>query len=198
MYPIPMSELSLLTVSKQLFIWGNPTQVEAAKGVLQGLVIRYRDQQLMKMSRKSTRSARHGVYSSGTGRKQGGWQKISPYHSIEVQSRKQEKMALELLRKEPEDVYCKVSYLSHGQRVESFADSDSFMQNKLVFVWPMDGPSPQECLGRDLEKLDTVRADLQVHAYLDPEDPTQIIVVSNEDFDSALLSGFFEHLGRRE
>lgn len=77
------------------------------------------------------------------------------------------------------------------------------MQNKLVFVWPMDGPSPQECLGRDLEKLDSIRADLQVHAYLDPEDPTQIIVVSNEDFDSALVVRFLrtswkEGMGRTD
>lgn len=114
-----MSELSLLTVSKQLFIWGNATQVEAAKRVLQDLVIRYRDKQLADINRKPTRSARHGGYSSGTGRKQRGWQKISPYHSIEVQSREEEKMALEVLRKEPEGVYCKVWYPSHGQRVEA-------------------------------------------------------------------------------
>ena len=97
----------------------------------------------------------------------------------------------------------KYGIASHGQRVESLADSDHFMQNKLVFVWPIDGPSPQECLGRDLEKLDSIRADLQVHAYLDPEDPTQIIFVSNEDFDSALLVRFLrtswgEGMGRAD
>lgn len=99
-------------------------------------------------------------------------------------------MALEVLRKEPEGVYCKVSYPCPGQRVEGLSYSDHLTQNKLVFVWPMDGPSPQACLGKDLEKLDSIRADLQVHAYLDPEDPTQIIVISNEDFDSSLVVGF--------
>lgn len=77
--------------------------------MLQSLVIKYRDRQLAAMGRKSTRSTRHGGYFPSIGRKHAtGWQKISPYHSIENESRKQEKMALEVLRKEPEGVECKV------------------------------------------------------------------------------------------
>lgn len=87
--------------------------------------------------------------------------------------------------------------------MKSFLNFNDFEQNKLVFAWPMDGPSPQECLGRDLQLLDGIRSDLQVHAFLDPEDPTQIIVVSSEDFNSNSVVKFLraawkEGMGRTD
>lgn len=82
-------------------------------------------------------------------------------------------------------------------------DADIFIQNKLVFTWPTDGPSPQECLGPALEKLDGIRTELQVYAYLDPENLAHIIVSNNAGFDSASVVKFLrtawkEGMGRTD
>lgn len=102
--------------SKELLIWGNDSQVGAAKRMLQDRVIRYRDQQLaesdrlLSQTRQTTaqRPSRYSRHSLGTGRKPVEWDKISPYDSVEKMKRKREKMALEMLRKEPEGAECNV------------------------------------------------------------------------------------------
>jgi hypothetical protein len=45
-------------------------------------------------------------------------------------------------------------------------------------------------LGSNLEKLDGIRTDLRAYAYLDPKNPTHIIVSNNGDFDSASVIKF--------
>jgi hypothetical protein len=51
---------------------------------------------------------RLGRHFPGTTRKPLEWDKIGPYHSIEQMKRKQEHMALEQLRREPEGFKCTV------------------------------------------------------------------------------------------
>jgi hypothetical protein len=51
---------------------------------------------------------RPGRHLSGNARKPLAWDKIGPYHSIEQMKRKQEHMALEQLRREPEGFECTV------------------------------------------------------------------------------------------
>lgn len=96
--------------------------------------------------------------------------------------------------------------VKYGVPVKSkkrFLGPNQFMQQKLIFVWPTDGPSPQECLGMDLEKLDSIRFDHRVHAYLDPQNPTLIVIANNEGFNSRSVVDFLraawkEGMGRTD
>lgn len=58
-------------------------------------------------------------------------------------------------------------------------------------------------MGAALEKLDGIRTELKVYAYLDPENPTHIIVCNNGGFDSAFVVKFLrgawkEGMGRTD
>ncbi|KAF7717088.1 Uncharacterized protein PECH_004501 [Penicillium ucsense] len=159
----------------EISIWGTTVEVDAAKVNLQKLVIRYRDRLLAGEDRPSSPDARavrptlsarprpQRLYQTRN-RKPQPWSKLSVYHSIEQQNRKRAVMALGELRKAP-------------HRLEQM--------NKLLFLWPDDGPSPHEWLGDDLEKLDNLRLDLQCHVFVDPRNERDIIVTSTDGFDTA-------------
>lgn len=51
-------------------------------------------------------------------------------------------------------------------------------------------------MGRDLEKLDNLRSDLQVNAFLDPKNESNIIVTSMHDLDYACVAEFLRNLGK--
>ncbi|EPS32262.1 hypothetical protein PDE_07222 [Penicillium oxalicum 114-2] len=169
---------------KQILIWGSMDEVDAAKAKLQDLVIKYRDFHLAEVDRSShAGTSSHQTLSRSRlerrqlprFKKNEPWSKLSVYHSIEKAHQKREAMALEELRKAPE-------------RLEQM--------NKLLFLWPDDDSTPQECLGRDLEKLDNLRSDLQVNAFLDPKNESNIIVTSMHDLDYACVAEFLRNLGK--
>ncbi|KAJ5489247.1 hypothetical protein N7539_004137 [Penicillium diatomitis] len=159
----------------EISIWGTTVEVDAAKVNLQKLVIRYRDRLLASENRPSSPDARavgpkllarprpQRRYQTRNKKPQP-WSRLSAYHSIEQQNRKRAVMALAELRKAP-------------YRLEKM--------NKLLFLWPDDGPSPHEWLGDDLEKLDNLRLDLQCHVFVDARNERNIIVTSTDGFDTA-------------
>ncbi|KAJ5107410.1 hypothetical protein N7456_004085 [Penicillium angulare] len=59
---------------------------------------------------------------------------------------------------------------------------------KLMFLWPQDGPTPQESFGDKLEALDTIRKAFKVHVYLQKDVDDCISVCGNKETDMAFIA----------
>ncbi|KAJ5587634.1 uncharacterized protein N7459_003399 [Penicillium hispanicum] len=95
----------------------------------------------------------------------GPWTKIHPYSTEkheQMQSKKTKNFIREDLRKEP---------------------ASSNVSSKMLFLWPSEGPSAQEVLGDELEKLDTLREEFNVYLYLHKNIKDCICAASTEDIE---------------
>ncbi|KAJ5740622.1 hypothetical protein N7493_000494 [Penicillium malachiteum] len=99
------------------------------------------------------------------------WSKVHPEYTEDVERTDVEKTIKDLvvqLREEPDE---RESY-----------------PKEMLFIWPKSGPSPQQSLGNQLEKLDVIRKTFKVHIFLKGNSEDYISVCGNETINMAQVA----------
>ncbi|OJJ49706.1 hypothetical protein ASPZODRAFT_89103 [Penicilliopsis zonata CBS 506.65] len=65
-------------------------------------------------------------------------------------------------------------------RLRKAPDPTTMFLEKLLFLWPTDGPSMKDCLGQELQALDNIRARYGYHVFIPSGLPNCICVLGHE------------------